>query len=176
MVKSGFSCEAAADLMCDFFQSAELSDLSGWRCEELNPGTRKSEPDLSVDGEDFRYFGSADVMAALENIIDSKSVWMLYDFTCGNGGYINIRRSGDGPAHPAKYKVECVSWIELAPTGYRAVISDVAPLRSWLWSLVDGDEFPAPAPEWESFDVTDHFQRLTFRFLDEEDKPDNDER
>ena len=80
MVKSGFSCEAAADMMCDFFQSAGLSDMSDWTCEELNPVPRKSESSLSVDGEDFRYFGSADVVAALENIIDGKSVWMLYDF------------------------------------------------------------------------------------------------
>lgn len=176
MVKSGFSCEAAADMMCDFFQSAGLSDMSDWTCEELNPVPRKSESSLSVDGEDFRYFGSADVVAALENIIDGKSVWMLYDFTCENGGYINIRRCGDASIHTAKYKVECVRWTEPTPTGYRAVISDVNPLRNWLWNLVDGRKFPDPTPEWESFDVTDYFQRLAFRFLDEEDKLDNDER
>ncbi|WP_297643673.1 hypothetical protein [uncultured Bacteroides sp.] len=179
MVKGGFSCDAAADLMCDFFCSARLPDMTLWTCEELKPASRKSESNLSVDGEDFRYFGSADVVAALENIIDGKSVWMLYDFTGENGGYINIRRCGDDSTQTAKYEVECVRWTEPTPTGYRAVISDAAPLRGWLWDLVDAHKFPDPTPEWESFDVTDYFQRLTFRFLDKEDKldkSDNDER
>lgn len=36
--------------------------------------------------------------------------------------------------------------------------------------------YPDPLPEWETFDVTDYFQRLAFRFLDEEDKLDKKER
>lgn len=176
MVKDSFSCEAAAGMMCNFFRSARLPDMTGWTCEELKPASRKSQSSLSVDGEDFRYFGSADVMAALENIIEGKSVWMLYDFTGEDGGYINIRRCSDDSTQTEKYKVECVRWTEPEPTGYRAVISDVTPLRKWLENLVDDRMFPDPTPEWESFDVNDHFQRLTFRFLNEEDNSDNDER
>lgn len=176
MVKSGFSCQAAAEMMCGFFRSAELPDMTDWTCEELKPAPRKSTSSLSVDGEDFRYFGSADVAAALENIIDGRSVWMLYDFTGEDGGYINIRRCGDGSIHPAKYKVECVGWTEPTPTGYRAVVSDVALLRKWLRDLVEDRKFPDPTPGWERFDVTDYFQRLTFRFSDIEDESNNDER
>lgn len=176
MVRSGFSCEAAADMMCEFFQSATLPDMTAWTCEELTPAPGKSEASLSVDGADFRYFGSADVVGALENIIEGKSVWMLYDFTGENGGYINIRRCGDAAAHAATFKVECVRWTEPTPTGYRTVLSDVAPLRSWLWNLVDSRIFPDPTPQWEPFDVNDHFQRLVFKYLDNNDKSDNDER
>lgn len=176
MIKMGLSCDAAADVMCNFFQSAELPDMTFWTCEELRPASSKSKSSLCVDGEDFRYFNSADVLAALENIIDGKSVWMLYDFTGDNGGYINIRRSGDDLTQAAKYKVEVVRWTEPEATGYRSVISDAGYLRKCLWNLVDGDSFPDPTSEWESFDVTDYFQRLTFRFLNEEDKPDNNER
>lgn len=176
MVKTGISCDDAADVMCRFFSSAVLPDMTGWTCEELKPALGKSRSSLSVDGVDFRHFSDADVMAALENIIDGKAVWMLYDFTGENGGYINIRRCDDGSIHPAKYKVECVRWTEPTATGHHTVISDVITMRKWLWDMVDGCRFPDPDHEWESFDVTDYFQRLTLRFLDNEDKSDNDER
>lgn len=175
MVRNGFSCDTAANIMCNFFKTAELPDMTTWTCEELKPAPGKSKSNLTVDGEDFRYFGSADVVAALENIIDGKSTWMLYDFTCDEGGYINIRRCGDDTTHTAKFKVECVRWTEPEPTGYRTVISDVGPLRVWLWNLIDSCQFPDPTPEWESFDVTDYFQRLAFRFSDIEDKTDSDD-
>lgn len=175
MVQSGFSRDAAVDIMCDFFKSAELPDMTFWTCEELSPASQKREPSLSVDGEDFRYFGSADVVAALENIIEGKSVWMLYDFTCEDGGYINIRRCDSDPVQ-AEYEVEYVRWIEPIPVGYRVVTSDAGKLRSWLWDLVDSCKFPDLTHEWESFDVTDYFRRLTFRFLNEDDKPDSNER
>lgn len=175
MVKSGFSREAAAGMLLGFFHSAVLPDMTGWTCEELRPASRKDESSLCVDGEDFRYFDSADIVAALENIIDGESVWMLYDFTDGDGGYLNIRRCGDGSERPAEYKVEFVRWTEPAPTGCRAVISDASTLRDWLWNLVDGGKFPDHAPELESFDVTDYFQRLTFRFSGSEGSEDTED-
>lgn len=172
MVRKGVSREEAADIMCDFFRYAVLPDMTVWTCEELTPPGEKSKPGLCVDGETFRYFGSADVMAALENIIESKSVWMLYDFTFGSGGYINIRRC----AETSECKVECVRWTEPAATGYRAVISDAAYLRQLLWELVDEERCPGPARGWKSFDVADYFSRLTFKYMDLEDKSDDDER
>lgn len=174
MVRRGFSCEAAADMMCDFFQSAVLPDMSGWMCEELTPAPRKSESSLSVNGEDFRHFGCADVVAALENIIEGKSKWMLHDFTGDDGGYINIHRY-DKEGEAPRYKVECVKWTEPTPEGYRCVVTDVASLRRWLWDFTTERKFPDPTPEWESFDVNDTFGRLVFRFLDKEDKLNNDE-
>lgn len=176
MVRSGMSRDEAANLMCDFFYTARLPDMSAWTCQELSRTSSDSTPELCVDGQNFRYFGSADVVAALENIIEGKSVWMHYDFTFGNGGYMNIFRRGDGLQDAARYKVECVMWTEPTPTGYRTVISDVALLRSLMWELIDDCKFPDPAPGWEEFDVADYFQRLTFRFLDEKDKLNNDER
>ena len=47
-------------------------------------------------------------------------------------------------------------------------ISDEELLRSWLWSLIDDERLPDPLDDWESFDVNDYFERLVFRFLDEE--------
>ncbi|MDE6821413.1 hypothetical protein [Bacteroides acidifaciens] len=175
MVRSGFSVENATDVMCDFFQLAKIPDVQNWTCEELKPAPRKVESTLTVDGEDFRYFGCADVMAALENIIEGKSKWLLHDFTDEDGGYINIHRCDDNDGL-AKYKVELVRWTKPIPTGYRFILSDVAPLRRWLWDFTVERTYPDPLPEWETFDVTDYFQRLAFRFLDEEDKLDKKER
>ncbi|MCB6971129.1 MULTISPECIES: hypothetical protein [Butyricimonas] len=173
MVKSGVSYDEAADIMCNFFQLATLPDMSGWVCEKRKAPMQQSESSLSVDGEDFRHFGCADVVAALENIIEGKSKWMLYDFTGENGGYINIHRH-DKDGEPPKYKMEWVKWSE--PTGYHITLSDTSLLRRWLWDFASEHKYPDPAPEWESFDVKDTFQRLTFRFLNEEDKLDNNER
>lgn len=169
MVCNGFSCDTAADIMCNFFRYAELPDLTFWTCEELKPAARKSESALCVDGEDFRYFNNTDVVAALENIIDGKSTWMLYDFSGDNKGYINIRRCGDDSTQTATYKVECVLWTEPAAIGHRAVVSDTGSLRQWLWDLVDSNRIPEPTSEWKSFDVADYFQRLTFRFSNNTD-------
>ena len=169
MVRDNVRRDEAADMMCDFFQSAKLPNMDGWRCEEFLPAPRKSTTALTVDGEDFRYFGSADVLGALENIIEGKSRWMLYDITGEDGGYMNIRRITD-TVDGAKFEVEFVRWTEPLPTGYRAVITDIRAMRIWLWDLVDGRKYPDATPEWESFDVTDYFQRLAFRFLDEEDE------
>ena len=138
MVKSGFSLRGGGRHDVRFLSVSRIIRYVGLDMRGIAPVPRKSESSLSVDGEDFRYFGSADVVAALENIIDGKSVWMLYDFTCENGGYINIRRCGDDSIHTAKYKVECVRWTEPTPTGYRAVISDVTPCGTGcgIWSMV----------------------------------------
>lgn len=174
MVKSGVSCNAAADIMCDFFHSSELPDMTDWTCEELNPAPSKNESNLSVDGQDFRHFGSADVMAALENIIDGLSKWMNFDCTGTNGGYINIYRCDDSGA-TSRYKVECVKWTEPTPTGFRAIITDVTSLRHCLWNFVDERKLPEPTPEWERFDVTDYFQKLVFKFSDNENKSDNND-
>lgn len=175
MCKSGFNCEDAADIMCDFFQSAELPDMSDWICEEFSPVPQKSESKLTVDGEDFRYFGCVDVVAALENIIEGKSRWLLHEFTGENGGYVNIYRCGDCDKD-FKYKVEFVKWTEPTPTGYRGIVSDTALMRQWLWDFASEHKYPEPDSCLESFDVTDYFQRLAFRFLDETDKEDNNER
>ncbi len=67
----------------------------------------------------------ADVFCALEDIIEGKSRWMLYDFTKGDGGYINIHRCDNDTAPTAGYKVEYVRWSEPVPIGYRGVIFDV---------------------------------------------------
>ena len=47
-------------------------------------------------------------------------------------------------------------------------MSDFRLLRSWLWDLIDVDGLPEPIAGWEQFDVNNHFERLMFRFLDEE--------
>lgn len=175
MSKSGFNCEDAADIMCDFFQSAELPDMSDWICEEFGPAPQKSESKLTVDDQDFKYFDYADVVAALENIIEGKSRWLLHEFTGENGGYVNIRRCGNGN-ETFKYKVEFVKWTEPTPTGWRGVVSDAALVRQWLWDFASEHKYPEPDSCLESFDVADYFQRLVFRFLDETDKEDNNER
>ena len=56
------------------------------------------------------------------------------------------------------------------PIGYRGVIFDSGLLQKWLWSLIDNDSLPDPMDEYEQFDVNDHFERLVFRFLDEDKK------
>ena len=168
MWRSDVDCDVAADIMCDFFRTASLPDMTGWHCQNIHPEQEEAEEKLCVDGEDFRYFGCQDVVGALENIIEGKSRWMLYDFTNGEGGYVNIHRCDNGTAPTARYKVEYVRWSEPVPIGYRGVIFDVGLLRNWLWSLIDGERLPDPLSCWEEFDVNDYFERLVFRFLDEE--------
>ena len=168
MWRSDVDCDMAADIMCDFFRTASLPDMTGWHCQKIHPEQEKAETKLCVDGEDFRYFGSEDVVIALDNIIEGKSQWMLYDFTNGDGGYVNIRRYDKDTALATGYKVEYVRWSEPVPIGYRGVIFDVGLLRNWLWSLIDGERLPDPLSCWEEFDVNDYFGRLVFRFLDEE--------
>lgn len=172
MCRDGFTPDDASDMMCDYFRSAKLPDMTGWVCEELKPAPQKAQSSLSVDGEDFRHFVTADVMAALENIIEGKSRWMLHDYTGDNGGYMNIQRcDGESP----EYNVEWVKWTEPTPTGFRATISDTSLLRRLLWDFVDERKYPALTPEWERFDVTDYFQRLVFKFSGKQDKSDNNE-
>ena len=168
MWRSDVDCDMAADIMCDFFRTASLPDMTGWHCQKIHSEQEKAETKLCVDGEDFRYFGSQDVVIALDNIIEGKSQWMLYDFTNGDGGYVNIRRYDKDTALATGYKVEYVRWSEPLPIGYRGVIFDAGLLRSWLWSLIDDERLPDPLDDWESFDVNDYFERLVFRFLDEE--------
>lgn len=168
MWRSDVDCDVAADIMCDFFRTASLPDMTGWYCQKIHPEQEEAEEKLCVDGEDFRYFGCQDVVGALENIIEGKSRWMLYDFTDGDGGYVNIHRCDNGTAPAAGYKVEYVRWSEPMAIGYRGVVTDAGLLRSWLWSLIDDERLPDPLDDWESFDVNDYFERLVFRFLDEE--------
>ena len=168
MWRSDVDCDMAADIMCDFFRTASLPDMTGWHCQKIHPEQEKAETKLCVDGEDFRYFDMADVFCALEDIIEGKSLWMLYDFTKGDGGYINISRRDNDTDPITGYKVEYVRWSEPVPIGYRGVIFDVGLLRNWLWSLIDGERLPDPLSCWEEFDVNDYFGRLVFRFLDEE--------
>lgn len=168
MWRSDVDCDMAADIMCDFFRTASLPDMTGWHCQKIHPEQEEAETKLCVDGEDFRYFDMADVFCALEDIIEGKSLWMLYDFTKGDGGYINIHRRDNDTDPITGYKVEYVRWSEPVPIGYRGVIFDVGLLRNWLWSLIDGERLPDPLSCWEEFDVNDYFERLMFRFLDEE--------
>lgn len=167
MWRAGVDCDMAADIMCDFFRTATLPGMTGWQCQKVYPEQEKEEDRLTVDGEDFRYFGSPDIVCALENIVDGKSRSMLYVFTKENGGYFNIRRC-DAEGTAAGFKVEYVRWTEQNPVGCRGVTSDAGMLREWLWHLIDDDMLPDPLPEWKQFDVNDHFERMVFRFLDEE--------
>ena len=166
MWRSDVDCDLAADILCGFFHSATLPDMTGWHCQKIYPEQEEPETKLCVDGEDFRYFDMADVFCALENIIEGKSLWMLYDFIKDDGGYVNIRRRDNDAAQTAVYKVEYVRWTEPAPIGFRGVVSDAGLLRSWLWSLIEGENLPDPLCCWEEFDVNNHFERLVFRFLD----------
>lgn len=168
MWRSDVYCDEAADIMCAFFRTASLPDMTDWHCQKIYPEQEEPETKLCVDGEDFRYFDMADVFCALENIIEGKSLWMLYDFIKGDGGYVNIRRRDNEAAPTAVYKIEYVRWTKPAPTGFRGVVSDDGLLRSWLWSLIDSERLPDPLDDWEEFDVNNHFERLMFRFLDEE--------
>ena len=168
MWRSDVDCDMAAAMMCDFFRSASLPDMTGWHCQKVYPEQEAPDTKLCVDGEDFRYFGMADVYCALENIIEEKSLWMLYDFIKGDGGYVNIRRRDNDEATTTVYKVEYVRWTKPDPIGFRGVVSDAGVLRSWLWDLIDVDGLPEPIAGWEQFDVNNHFERLMFRFLDEE--------
>lgn len=168
MWRSGVDCDTAADIMCDFFRTASLPDMTGWHCQRFGSEQEEKKAQLCVDGEDFRYFGCQDVVGALENIIEGKSKWMLYEFTEGDGGYVNIHRCDSDAA--AVYKVEYVIWTEPASVGYRGEVSDVRRLRGWLWSLIDGGQLPEPMDECEQFDVDNHFERLVFRFLDKDSK------
>ncbi len=168
MIRYEVSRDVAADIMCNFFISDKLPDMSAWTLMEFSTGPHTGKPNLSVDNDTFRYFNDADVVAALNNIIDGKSLWMLYEF-CGEiNGYIEIKRYSDAPSDTVKYKVECVGWTNPVPIGYRTVTSDVGSLRKWLWDLVDSNKLPEPSPVWESFDVSDYFRQLTSRFSDNE--------
>ncbi|WP_285828778.1 hypothetical protein, partial [Bacteroides acidifaciens] len=69
MWRSDVDCDVAADIMCDFFRTASLPDMTGWHCQNIHPEQEEAEEKLCVDGEDFRYFGCQDVVGALENII-----------------------------------------------------------------------------------------------------------
>lgn len=168
MWRSDVDCDMAADIMCNFFRTASLPDMTGWHCQKIFPEQETPESKLCVDGEDFRYFDMADVFCALENIIEGKSRSMLYCFAKDNGGYVEIRRCDKDTGPEQAYKVEYVRWTEQTPIGYRGKMSDFRLLRSWLWDLIDVDGLPEPIAGWEQFDVNNHFERLMFRFLDEE--------
>lgn len=168
MWRSGVGCDVATDILCGFFRSATLPDMTGWQCQKIYPEQEKEEDKLTVDDEDFRYFGCSDIICALENIIDGKSRSMLYIFTKENGGYVNISRRDVEATPVAGFNIEYVIWTEQDPIGYRGVTSDVKLLREWLWHLVDDNRLPDSLPEWVRFDVNNHFERMVSRFLDEE--------
>lgn len=176
MVKSRFSSDEAAKVMCTFFRSSALPDMTDWTCENLHYESEEDGANLCVDGQDFSYFDPADVVAALDNIIEGKSEWMLYDFTGGNGGYLNIMRAVECSTDRTVYKVEYVRWTSPEPAGYMAVLSDAAALRTWVCGLVNAGKFCDPMPGWETFDVNDYFRRLTFKYLDYNKNTDNNER
>lgn len=129
MWRADVDCDVATDIMCGFFRSATLPDMTEWQCQKVYPEQEKEEDKLTVDDEDFRYFGCSDIVCALENIIDGKSRSMLYIFTKENGGYVNIRRSDVETIPGAGFKIEYVRWTEKDPTGYRGVTSDIGLLR-----------------------------------------------
>ncbi|MDE5693825.1 MAG: hypothetical protein K2I09_07910, partial [Duncaniella sp.] len=104
MCKSGIDCEKAIGMMCDFFHSAKLPDMTTWTCEEFRPEPQKTSTSLMVDGEEFRYFDFADVMAALENIRDGVSRWLNYNISGDNGVNMTVRRCEKSDANTA-YKV-----------------------------------------------------------------------
>lgn len=166
MWRSGVDCDLAADTFADFFHTASLPDMTCWQCQKIHAEQEEAEEQLSVDGEDFRHFGCQDVVGALENIIEGKSQWMLYDFTKDNGGYANIHVFNNDSDPTARYKVEYVRWTDPTPIGFRGIISDAGLLRYWLWSLIDGERLPDPMDGCVQFDVNNHFERLAFRFLD----------
>lgn len=169
MWRSDIYPDEAADIMCAFFRTASLPDMTDWHCQKIYSEDDEQDTDkLTVDNEDFRYFDCADVVGALENIIEGKSRSMLYVFTKDHGGYVEIRRSDMGADLAPAYKVVYVRWTERTPVGHRGIMSDFKLLRSWLWELIDGDSLPEPVDGWKQFDVNDHFERLMFRFLDEE--------
>ena len=169
MWRSDVYCDEAADIMCAFFRTASLPDMTDWHCQKIYSEDEEKDADkLTVDNEDFRYFSCADVIGALENIIEGKSRSMLYCFAKDNGGYVEIRRCDKDTGPEQAYKVEYVRWTEQTPIGYRGKMSDFRLLRSWLWDLIDVDGLPEPIAGWEQFDVNNHFERLMFRFLDEE--------
>lgn len=167
MWRTGVDCNLATDILCGFFRSASLPDMTGWQCQKVYPEHEEEEDRLTVDNEDFRYFGCSDIVCALENIIDGKSRSMLYIFTKENGGYVNIRICDNEAVPTAGYKVEYVRWTAQEPVGFRGIIHDAGLLRNWLWSLIDGEILPAPMDECVPFDVNNYFERLMFRFSDE---------
>lgn len=168
MWRAGVGCDVATDIMCGFFRSAILPDMTGWQCQKVHPEQEKEEDKLTVDNEDFRYFGCTDIVGALENIIEGKSRSMLYVFTRENGGYVNIYRRDAGATSTPGFKVEYIRWTEEDPLGFRGVTYDAGLLREWLWHMIDDNRLPDSLPEWRQFDVNDHFERMVFRFLDEE--------
>lgn len=167
MWRSGVDCDVAFDIMCDFFRTASLPEMTGWQCQKIYPEQEEENDKLTVDDEDFRYFETPDIVCALENIIDGKSRSMLYVFTRENGGYVNVHRYNVEDTSAVGFKVEYVRWTEQDPIGYRGVTSDVRLLREWLWHLIDDDLLPDSLPGWKRFDVNNHFERMVFRFLDE---------
>ncbi len=40
MWRSDVDCDMAADIMCNFFRTASLPDMTGWHCQKIFPGTR----------------------------------------------------------------------------------------------------------------------------------------
>lgn len=164
MWRGGVGCDMATDIFCDFFHYAKLPDMTGWQCQKIYSEQEKEVEQLTVDGEDFRYFECPDIVCALENIIDGTSRDMLYVFSKENGGYVNIRRCNMEDATDAGFKIEYVVWTQQEPVGYRGVTSNVRLLRKWLWHLIDDDRPADPLSEWVRFDVNDYFERMVFRF------------
>ena len=166
MWRPDVDCDMAADMMCDFFRTASLPDMTGWNCQKVYPDQEedKETDKLIVDDQDFRYFGCADVVGALENIIEGKSQSMLYIFTKDSGGYVKICRSDRDASPEHAYKVEYVRWTEQPPVGYRGEMSDFKQLRVWLWNLIDGNLLPEAIKDWWGFNVNRYFESMVSRF------------
>ncbi|MCM1177645.1 MAG: hypothetical protein NC308_11930 [Clostridium sp.] len=162
---SGCTCREAAEMVCDFLLYARIPDTQDWTCEELMPVQfQRSESSLTVDGEEFRYFGSDDVMVALENIREGKSRWLTHGFTGEgeNGGYVHVLRCDTDGGQP-EYKVEWVRWTQ-PPTGCRTAVSCFDLVGKWLSDFSIDRKYPEQDSGWESFDVEDYFQNLINRF------------
>ncbi len=169
MSRSGYACDEAVEMMCDFFERSAVPDMRGWACDELKPAPRKAKSTLMVDQEEFRFFDFSDVIAAFENIIEGKSKSMLHTHNGDGGGYFHIRRSDYADGRPA-CKAEWVRWGQPEATGCRAVITDFDSLRDCLWKFSMERIYPEVAAPWERFDVTDYFEKLLFSFLDNDER------
>ena len=175
MIGSDYTYEDATEIMCSFFERYKLPNMDGWLCQDITPKEQatKAESHLTVDGEEFRYFGPEDVIAALENIRDGKSRELYYDFDGKNGGYIDIWRCDDVDGRPA-CKVEWVRWEDSQDSGYRTVVTDFSILHKWVTDLARDKAYPEVTEIWDSFKIKDYFERIIFKYFNKDDN--NDER
>lgn len=162
------SQKQAADMMKNFFHSSKVPDMNDWSCKEFIKDKKETvTSDFTVDGDEFRFFDTEDVMAALENIRDGKSKWLHFGYTGKEGGYMEIHRCKDREDFACK--VECVKWTKPVATGRHCIISDFESLRGLLLDFLVNQNYPKFSPDWVSFDVEDYFQKLVSKFIENEE-------